>query len=213
MTGASLWNTRRGRVNVFAYLLARGYGWLTGWRAVGPLPPYAKYVVILAPHTSIWDVVNMIGVSFLLRKRGHWMVKHSAYRGPLRPILALTGAIPVYRHEHHNMVSQAVELFENTDSMVLGLAPDGTRSYTEYWKSGFYHIALQAQVPIVCAYLDYETKTGGNGMALFPTGNIKEDMDKIRAFYETTTPHTAAGWSNMRLRNEDAAPENAGTAA
>ncbi len=206
MSGASVWNTRRGRVNPFAYMLSQVYSWITGWRAVGPLPPYSSYVVILAPHTSIWDVVNMVGVSLMLRKRGHWLVKHSAYRGPLKPILALVGAIPVYRHEHHNMVSQAVELFKN-GPMVLGIAPDGTRSYTDYWKSGFYHIALEAQVPIVCAFLDYEKKLGGNGMALFPTGDMKADMDKIRAFYETTTPCHPECWSRMRLRAEDEAED------
>ena len=213
MPGANVWNTRRGRVNLFAHLLGRLYALVTGWRAVGPEPPYRSFVVIVAPHTSVWDVVHMIGISFLLRKRGHWLVKHSAYRGPLKPVLALTGAIPVVRDKKHNMVAQAVALFRNSDSMVLGIAPDGTRTYTDSWKSGFYHIALQAQVPIVCAFLDYRTKTGGNGMAIFPTGDIRENMEKIRAFYQTTRPRHPAGWSAMRLRAEPETGTDTGTAA
>ena len=93
------------------------------------------------------------------------------------------GGIPVDRRAPQSLVVQMIEKFKISDELVLALSPEGTRSKVGLWKSGFYHIASQSGVPIGLGYLDYERKLCGLGMFVMPTGNVNEDMDKIRGFY------------------------------
>jgi 1-acyl-sn-glycerol-3-phosphate acyltransferase len=91
--------------------------------------------------------------------------------------------VPVDRRVRSSVIEKMTEMFNNSERMVLGITPEGTRSKTEFWKSGFYYIALSAKVPICFAYLDYGNKKVGIGDHFFPTGDIKEDMKIIRNFY------------------------------
>lgn len=178
--------------------------WMTGWRGVGDLPNVQKYVIIVAPHTSNWDLPVCILLSFLLRVRGYWFGKHTIFRPPLGWILRAYGGIPIDRRAHHSVVHQAAALFAAHEVIVLGIAPEGTRAYTEYWKSGFYHIAVEAGVPIALGFVDFQRKVGGIGALVYPTGNIKADMDIIRAFYSGVSPRHPELRSAMRLQEEDA---------
>lgn len=156
-----------------------------GWKTYGSLPMEKKYVLIVAYHTSNWDLFYGIILAFALKLDARYIAKKELFRGPFSPLMTWSGAIPVDRSSAHHIVEQMASLFKEHDKFVLALAPEGTRHRKDCWKSGFYHIALAAHVPILMAFIDYERKTGGAGPMLYPTGNPEEDMNNIRNFYLT----------------------------
>jgi 1-acyl-sn-glycerol-3-phosphate acyltransferase len=158
---------------------------LTGWRVEGSLPEGAtKCVLIAAPHTSNWDLPYTLMVGFALRLNLYWMGKHSIFRPPFGGLMKWLGGIPVNREKSNNLVAASVEAIRAAQGpLQLTVPPEGTRSKTRYWKTGFYHIAVGAQVPIVMAYMDYARKVSGLGPVFHPTGDIERDMESIKAFY------------------------------
>jgi len=156
---------------------------LFGWDAVQGLPKFKKYVLIGAPHTSNWDFVVAMLTAIAIGLRFKWLGKHTIFNNPFRPVLKYFGGIPINRKVHSSVIDKVAEMFNNSDRLVIGITPEGTRSKTDYWKSGFYHIALAAKVPICFAYLDYGNKRIGIGDHLFPSGDINEDMKIIRNYY------------------------------
>lgn len=194
---------RSGRVNIFAHWLGwLVYCWILGWKVQGPNPPYPKYVAIFAPHSSYWDMPIGLAMSFVMRIRGNWMGKNGIFRGPAGPFFRWLGGIAIERGHHHNMVEQMVAVFNHNDECVLGITPEGTRKQVEYWKSGFYQIALKANVPIVLAFLDFKRHLGGYGGVVWPTGDVEADLEKIRRFYDTITPRHESARSPIRFRPE-----------
>lgn len=158
---------------------------LTGWKVVGSLPPGAeKSVFIAAPHTSNWDLPYTLMVAFSLRLNLYWMGKEELFKPPFRGLMMWLGGLPVQRDKSSNLVAASVAAIQGaTGPLQLTVAPEGSRSKAHYWKTGFYHIAVGAQVPIVMAFLDYGKKTGGLGPAFPPSGNIEADMVAIKEFY------------------------------
>ena len=169
--------------STLASIIARAVLRFTGWRTHVIPPRTSRYVLIGAPHTSNWDFVIvlllMAAESIPIRLIG----KDSLFRWPMGVFMRSIGAIPVNRRERTNLVDQLVAKFDEYDDLIIGLAPEGTRSKTSRWRTGFYYIALKAGVPIVMAYIDYENKICGLGPSLKPTGDIQADFIKIRDFY------------------------------
>jgi 1-acyl-sn-glycerol-3-phosphate acyltransferase len=183
-------------------LVARLFLTLTGWAAEGTRPSERRFVLIAAPHTSNWDLAYLLALTCVLDIRVSWMGKHTLFRPPLGWLLRALGGIPVVRHHRGDMVTQMASAFAGVDSLALTVPAEGTRKYTPYWKSGFYHIARIAEVPIVMGYLDYRRRRGGFGPALHPSGNVSRDMDQIRDFYADKVglyPDQAGG---IRLKEE-----------
>lgn len=163
---------------------------LFGWKLVGtPLPEMKHCVFIEAPHTSMWDFVwGRLGLWVLGVNKCKFFIKKEVFIFPLGPILKALGGIPVSRGNSGNhMVEQAVKGFRTKKEYSIIITPEGTRKYTQRWKKGFYHIAIQANVPIYLAYLDYAKKEGGCGIRFQPTGNYEEDLAKIQDFYKNKT--------------------------
>jgi 1-acyl-sn-glycerol-3-phosphate acyltransferase len=158
---------------------------VTGWKVEGSLPAgVRKCVVIAAPHTSNWDLPYTLMVAFALRLQIYWMGKSSIFSFPFGPVMRWLGGIAVNRSQASNLVDSCAQALVNAEGSVhLVVPPEGTRSKTRYWKTGFYYIALQAQVPIVMAYMDYSRKVSGLGPLFYPTGDIDKDMVAIKAFY------------------------------
>jgi 1-acyl-sn-glycerol-3-phosphate acyltransferase len=158
---------------------------LTGWKVEGSLPPQAtKSVFIAAPHTSNWDLPYTLMVAFALRLNPYWMGKHTIFKAPFGPLMRWLGGIPVNREQANNLVAASARAIRDADGpLQLIVPPEGTRSKTRYWKTGFYHIARTANVPIVMAYMDYADKRSGLGPLFEPTGDIDADMNAIKAFY------------------------------
>ena len=158
---------------------------LTGWKVVGSLPPNAvKSVLIAAPHTSNWDLPYTLMVAFVLRLNVYWMGKSSLFKPPFRGVMMWLGGLPVDRAQSNNLVAaSSAAIAQAAGPLQLIVPPEGTRSGTRFWKTGFYYIAEGAGVPIVLAYLDYDKKVGGLGPVFQPTGDIESDMVAIKAFY------------------------------
>jgi 1-acyl-sn-glycerol-3-phosphate acyltransferase len=189
--------------------LARLFLFLMGWKPEGEPPADPKYVLIAAPHTTNWDFPLTIALAAVFGVKIRWMGKHTLFRFPFGGIMRRLGGIPIRRHERGDIVQQMAADFANYQELALTVPAEGTRSRVEYWKSGFYHIANQAQVPIVLGYLDYERKRGGFGKAVMPTGNIQADMDVIRAFYADKIGKFPEKFGPVRLKEEGEAPGKA----
>lgn len=156
---------------------------LLGWRLVGDFPRDKKYVLIGAPHTSNWDFPFTLMFCFAGGAKLYWMGKHTLFSGPAGPLMRWLGGISVDRRQKNSLVEQMIEVYQRSDRLVVAVPPEGTRSRVSEWKTGFYHIACGAGVPIALGYLDFARKQGGV-MGLFqPTGDIARDMPQIRERY------------------------------
>lgn len=176
---------------------------LLGWRIDLRLPAESKFVLIVAPHTSNWDFILGILTGWAIGiPRPRWVGKDSLFKPPFGWIFYAWGGIPVDRSRSSNFVEQVAARFGDEEVFLLGLAPEGTRRRTGYWRTGFYYIALRAQVPIVMGYLDYATKTVGTGPVLHPTGDIHADFETIRAFYSTIQGKHPELHSEIRPRTQ-----------
>lgn len=156
---------------------------LIGWRTHVLRQRSSSYVLIGAPHTSNWDFGLMLLLMAAEQLPIRFMGKDSLFRGPLGPLMRSLGGIPVNRRERTNLVDQIAAKFEEYDDLIIGIAPEGTRSKTSHWKTGFYYIALKAKVPVAMAYLDYGNRIIGVGPSFIPSGNIQADFEIIREFY------------------------------
>ncbi len=159
-----------------------------GWQVVGEIPQTKKFVLIAAPHTSNWDLLVLLAVAQVFQIRLRWLGKKSLFKGIWGNFMKGLGGIPVDRSARQNMVQQAAVVFQQEEILVLAIPPEGTRRKVDRWKSGFYYIALTAQVPIVCGFIDYRRKISGTGPTVHPTGNTEADMKVIREFYQDITP-------------------------
>ena len=156
---------------------------VSGWRAAGQRPGIPKYVIIAAPHTSNWDFIYTVCLAFILGIKPRIMMKRGWFRRPIAPLLRWLGAFPIDRSGSHKIVELSIQAFNKHAQMVIVVPPSGTRKKVTYWKTGFYHIARSAGVPVVLGYLDYGKKVGGIGPTVHITGHMETDMEIIRDFY------------------------------
>lgn len=160
---------------------------LLGWQLEEKLPSEKKFVIIGAFHTSNWDfIIGILGM-WALGLKASWVGKHTLFRGPLGPLFRRMGGIPVDRTLPTGFIHRIAELYKSKQQMTLTIAAEGTRSRTEYWKTGFYFIAVEAGVPVALGYLDWGKKKLGIGGTLYPCGDIKRDFEIIRDFYQDKT--------------------------
>jgi 1-acyl-sn-glycerol-3-phosphate acyltransferase len=157
---------------------------ILGWTVQADLPDVKKFVVIAAPHTSNWDFPLGILVGKAIKLEPHWMGKHTLFRRPFGWFFRALGGIPIHRGHSKNYIEQLADRFEHSDRLVLALAPEGTRSKTDHWKTGFHRIARAANVPIVMAYLDFGHKQVGIGDMFYPGSDVEADFERIRQFYK-----------------------------
>jgi 1-acyl-sn-glycerol-3-phosphate acyltransferase len=172
-------NMRSGPFARFCGALLR----LFGWRVRLVWPPVPKAVVIVYPHTSNWDFIVGILARFAVAIPIGFVGKHTLFRPPFGGLFRRLGGIPVDRRQSTGFVDGLIEAFASTDSLYLAIAPEGTRSKVDHWKSGFYRVAVAAKVPLGLAFIDYSRREVGveNWMAL--SGNEAEDLARIRAYY------------------------------
>lgn len=164
---------------------------LRGWRIEGELPALKKFVLVGAPHTSNWDFAVFLGAVDAFKINPSYLGKHSLFRWPLRRFMVDMGGIPVDRSRPAHYVDQVITEFARRDELVLVIAPEGTRHSDGHWRSGFYHIAVGAGVPIVLAWLDRERRLVVIGPAVMPTGDYRADLKRIAHFYRESWPQQA----------------------
>lgn len=154
-----------------------------GWKLDIHFPENPKYVLVVYPHTSNWDFPLGIAASRAIELEAHYIAKHTLFRKPYGWIFRGLGGIPIDRRRRENLIEQVAEKFNESKEFVLALAPEGTRSKSNHWKSGFYHIARAARVPIAMAYFDYPRKLIRLGGDFLPGDDINEAYEKIRGFF------------------------------
>jgi 1-acyl-sn-glycerol-3-phosphate acyltransferase len=159
--------------------LLRMFGWTTSltW------PPERHGIILVYPHTSNWDFP--IGVLFRIGHGlpAHWMGKDSMFRWPVRRLFLRIGGVPVNRRAAHGVVASLQQQFQQRDWLWLAVAPEGTRSATDHWKSGFYQLALTADLPIGLGYIDYGRRHIGIDAYIRMTGDEARDLETLRRFY------------------------------
>lgn len=191
------------RCNWFAQWLGRSIIKVAGWKVAGGVPQSKSMIIIAAPHTSNWDLFFLMGAAYTFHLQIHFLIKNSLFVPVVGSILSFLGGIPVDRSGTHNLVANLVTRINASDGLSLVIPPAGTRKYTDYWKSGFYRIALEANIPIVCGYLDYAEKEAGLGLSFYLSGNMTEDMDRIREFYAPKTGRFPDKISRILFREEE----------
>lgn len=181
--------------SIAAYILR-----VFGWQADSGGPELDKYVLIGAPHTSNWDFpLTLLGLTSM-GVRFNWVAKHTLFRWPFHYLFEAIGGIPVDRSAGTGFLKHAIELFEQRDRLVLAIAPEGTRSKSRYWKTGFYTIAVKAGVPVALGYIDYPKKRIGIGEIVTPTGDIQKDFEQIRAFYQDKVGKYPQNQGEIRIK-------------
>lgn len=169
------------------WLILKWYVW-SGWDAEGRLPPDPKMVLVGASHTSNWDFLVFVGTIEALGRNVGFIGKSSLFKWPMGNFMHSLGGIPVDRTRRQDLTAQVVEQFRNRDELLLVIAAEGTRSYTEKWRTGFYQIALGAGVPIVCVGPDYPRKRGIIGPVIHPSGDYDADMKPAWVFFRSLAP-------------------------
>lgn len=169
--------------NRFTRWLGRTVLRLGGWRIVGPIPDLPKAVLIVAPHSSNWDGFWGMAVKIALGLDVRVLGKTQLFWWPLGPLLRRLGAIPVDRSSPQGTIEQAIAIIRDFDRIWFTLTPEGTRKRVDKWKTGFWKIARNADVPIVMAYFSYPDKTVGINHVFHPTDNLQQDMAQIREWY------------------------------
>jgi len=158
---------------------------MIGWKTRGELPKEeAKYVIIVAPHTSNWDFILGVIIRGAMGFKANFLGKDSLFRHPFGFIFRWMGGIPVNRNANQNMVDQVVEEISKRDSFILAIAPEGTRGKVSKWRTGFYWIALKANIPIVMCQMDYKSREARFLDPFFATGNVDEDMQYIQSQFK-----------------------------
>lgn len=173
----------RVKPNAFTRWLGRSVLRLGGWRLVGPLPDVSKLVLIAAPHSSNWDGIWGFAAKLALGFEVRLLGKAQLFWWPLGPLLRRLGVIPIDRSSPHGTVEQAVAMIRRSDRIWYALAPEGTRKRVERWKTGFWKIAHEAQVPILPAYFHYPEKRIGVGPLFATSGDMAADIAALRAWY------------------------------
>jgi len=185
------------------YWIGRLWMWFFSWDVVGQVPAGEKFVLIAAPHTSNWDLPFGLSALYIYRLKVSWIGKDTIFKEPFGGVMRWLGGIAINRDSQHGVVDQIANQLKESRKLAIAIAPSGTRKSRNYWKSGFYWIAHKAQVPILCGYLDYAHRKAGLGLCFVPTGNVKEDMDRIRDFYKGIQGKYPEMTTRIRLRDEN----------
>lgn len=170
---------------------------MLGWKMHGDIPAHIdKCVVIVGPHTSNFDYIFGIVAAFKIRPPVRYLIKDEWLKRPvIGHLLKAWGGLGITRSERKNMVAHMAGLLRDSSEMVLAFPPEGTRKLAKKWKTGFYHVALQANVPIVMCSLDYGKKEVRIGEYFLPTGDYKKDMSIVREFFRNITAKHPANFS------------------
>lgn len=169
-------------INWFFRVITLIFLWIKGWKIVGEIPAQKRCVVISIPHSSNWDWIVMLATVFYCKRSVYWLGKQSLFRFPFGWLLHRCGGIEVDRKKNNDTVQQAIELI-NLHELMITIAPEGTRGKVKKLKTGFWRIAHGSHSPIILCFIDYEKKQSGIIREFMPTGNIDNDLVKIRQIY------------------------------
>jgi 1-acyl-sn-glycerol-3-phosphate acyltransferase len=157
---------------------------LSGWKLKGEIPSdFEKGVLIFAPHTSSEDFVHTLACATMMNVQLKYLAKEELFKFPVKGMMMDMGGVPVNRANSNNLVEHMINMLKESKKLIIAIPAEGTRKKTTKWKTGFYHVAVGAKVPVLLAYLDYKNKLAGVGDIFYPTGNQEADFDYIEKFY------------------------------
>ena len=165
-----------------------------GWRMEGEIPNIPKFVAIAAPHTTNWDFVLGMSALMAMSIRVYWLGKDAIFKWPVKYVWQWLGGKPVDRSKASGVVEQTVQMFREEPQFILGLSPEGTRKDMTKWRSGFYHIATGAGVPILMTSFDFQNKTLWIGPLFYPTGDMDKDIEAMQNHYKPGTGKYRKTW-------------------
>lgn len=177
------------RINPILHYAGRLFLWLMGWEILNRPPDLKKYILIAGPHTALIDTVYALAISWALHLSPTVFIKHTMFRWPIGWLFRRVGGVPIDRTAPQGTVAQVAAEFERRDEWVLLIAPDGRRIKEGHhrdhrWKTGFYHIAMAANLPIVAGRADFKHKEVGFSAPLIPTGNKEDDIAELKSFVD-----------------------------
>jgi 1-acyl-sn-glycerol-3-phosphate acyltransferase len=172
------------KIRMMKKILSKIIFWLMGWEVIGTSDYPKKCIVVAAPHTSNWDFLIGRCYGYIVGITPKYLIKSELFFPVLGTLFKWNGGIPVYRKSQHNIVDQIITRFSNTNELILGIAPEGTRKRVEKWKTGFYHIAHNSNIPILLMAMDYENKKVGIIDSITPTADIEKDLLFIQEKYK-----------------------------
>ncbi len=181
----------------FIRLIALCIAKVFGWKVPDNNPGIGKAVLIGAPHTSNWDFIWMLTGAIIMRLEVNWIGKHTLFVFPFGPLMRYLGGTAINRGASKNFVEAVVDQFNQSEKMMVVIAPEGTRSPVKKWKSGFYFMAHLSNVPIVMCYVDYKDKVIGIKEVLTTSGDAEKDIAHIQEAYATVAgkiPHNYYGY-------------------
>ena len=182
---------------------------IAGWRLVGPAPAIRRCVVVFAPHTSNWDFPLLILVRLTCDHALHYLGKSELFAGAFGWFFRMLGGIPVQRQEQQQLVRDSVQRFLDHTDLWLAMSPEGTRARRDHWKTGFYHIALGANVPVLLAFIDAKRRECGFGKLVHLTGDSRRDLATIRDFYASKVGIRPELAGEIRFKDQVAEEHNA----
>lgn len=185
-----------------AGFVGRAFLRILGWQLEGEVPPYPRFVVLGAPHTSNWDLPIVVASAWALGVRMRFLVKSEVFGPATGWFFRAIGGLSVDRSAPQGLVEQLVDAFAATERMALMVPPEGTRGRREGWKSGFYHIALGADVPVLASFADFGRRRSGIAGSVRLSGDVRADMDAIRKLYDGVTPRHPELMTPIRLAAE-----------
>lgn len=197
------------RIGPVRYALSRAYWALSRWEyRAESIPPDGAGILLGAPHTSNWDFVLMLAISWRARIPVRFLGKHQLFKRPFGPLMRALGGIPVDRRDPSRVVHEIVGRVRAGERFYLVITPEGTRGTGTYWRSGFYRIARATGLPVTLGFVDRSTMTTGLGPTLQLTGNVGADMDVIRAFYADKPGVKPQLGTTPRLHDESGASDS-----
>ena len=177
-----------------------------GWRFLGEVPDIPKLIAVGGPHTSNWDFVLYLAALRQYGIRARYIGKHTLFRWPFGWLFRRWGGIPVDRSKPGGMVQQVAQVIEQTERIILVMAPEGTRGAAPYWKAGFIWIAEATGIPVVLAGIDARAKTVEIGPTLTYEGDLSWFMDQVRAYFADKEGIRPQGKGPVRVEAEDSQP-------
>jgi Acyltransferase len=176
---------------------------LFGWKSILAPAPNKKFVALGYPHTSNWDFIPAVAWAWSTGLKMNFVGKAALFKGIMGPIMKGLGGIPLERDKTKNFVDQIVEIINTRDEIALIVAAEGTRKKAEYWRSGFYYMALEANVPIGLAYMDWRRREIGISQYLMPSGDLEKDFEIIKAYYQDVTGREPSKQSPILLKPKE----------
>lgn len=173
------------------------------WKIKNSPPITSKYVLIAAPHTSNWDFPLMLLTSYITKVPLNWMGKKSLFKWPLNSLMLALGGVPIDREKRGSIVSITSKKIISVKKFVLVVPPEGTRSKTEFWKSGFLHIARKSKIPIVFSYLDYKKKEIGFSAPINQNLDSKKIIEIANDFYKDIAGLYPENFGPIRFKEEN----------